>query len=109
MIGELERRLMAAQPPAEPGRAAAGTEAHHRRVAVARMAQERARTMADPDASPLRRARMRANASQRALSILAGCSRDAVSRAERGDDRVSLATWRRLATALGCDVAEIKP
>jgi transcriptional regulator with XRE-family HTH domain len=52
---------------------------------------------------------MQANVSQRALSILAGCSRDAVSRAERGDERVSLATWRRLAAALDCDVAEIKP
>jgi transcriptional regulator with XRE-family HTH domain len=66
--------------------------------------------MADPQASALRRARMEANMSQRALSILAGCSRDAVSRAERGDDRVSLATWRRLAAALGCDdVSEIRP
>lgn len=59
--------------------------------------------------SPLRRARLEANMSQRALAILASVSRDALSRAEGGDARVSLATWRRIAAALGVSVESVRP
>jgi DNA-binding XRE family transcriptional regulator len=108
MIGDLERRLRAAEAAA-PRRATAGSDGHRRRVAVSRFESERARALADPSTSRLCRARYERGMSQRALSILAGCSRDALSRAERGDPRVSLATWRRLATALQVPIDTIRP
>ena len=109
MLADLERRLATAERAAEPRRAAAGSEGHRRRVSVARFAQERDRALADPSTSALKRARLEANMSQRALSILAGCSRDTLSRSERSDPRVSLATWRRLATALNVPIDTIRP
>ncbi len=101
-LADLERRIRAAQP--EPQR---------RRNSLSRYAAEREAALASPDTTPLRRARLSAaggeGMSMRALAILAGVSRDALSRAERGDARVSDATWRRLATALGRPVEELRP
>jgi len=105
-VADLERRLRAAQPAGHQ------PEPQRRRNAVARYAAEREAALASPDLTPLRRARLTAGGagmSMRALAILAGVSRDSVSRAERGDGRVSDATWRRLATALGRPIDELRP
>ena len=66
--------------------------------------------------SALRRARglsvralARPGVSHPTLLRLEGVSRDALSRAERSDGRVSDATWRRLATALAVPVETIRP
>lgn len=109
-LAALERRLA----PPEPQRPAPRPgEPQRRRNAVARFEQERARSLADPTTSALKMMRLTADGgrgmSQASLAILAGCSRDAVSRAERGDPRTSAATLRRLASALGVSVASLRP
>ena len=105
-VADLERRLARAAGGGQP-------EPQRRRNAVSRYASEREAALASPDTSALRRARLSAaggaGMSMRALAILAGVSRDSVSRAERGDGRVSDATWRRLATALGRDIEDVRP
>jgi hypothetical protein len=83
------------------------SEPHKRRIAVARFKAERARALAD-DPTPLRRARLNAGMSADALCALAFVSRRTLNRAEReGAQSVSPATQRRLASALGCRVADL--
>jgi hypothetical protein len=64
---------------------------------VSRYAQERAAALADPNLTPLKRARLTAGdgsgMTAQALSLLSNVSRDTISRGERGD-RVSPATLR---------------
>ena len=100
-LAHLERRLAAAERR--------HSETRRRRNAVARFEQERAAALADPTTTNLRRLRLTKDGgmSQRALSILAGVSRDAISRAERDPSAVSAATLRRLASALKVSVSEI--
>lgn len=98
----LERRLAAAERR--------HSETRRRRNAVARFEQEKLAALADPSITPLKRLRLTHDGggmSQRALSILAGVSRDAISRAERDPSAVSAATLRRLAKALKVSVSEI--
>lgn len=100
-LAHLERRIAAAERR--------HGEARRRRNAVARFEQERTAALADPTITPLKRLRLTHDGgmSQRALAILAGISRDAVSRAERDPSAVSAATLRRLASALRVSVSEI--
>jgi ribosome-binding protein aMBF1 (putative translation factor) len=105
-LGQLERRLSAAErkPPRR-----AQSEPHRRRNSVARFERERTAALADPNCSPLKRARLTfegAGISTQALAILAGTSRETIRKAERGD-RVSQATLRRLATALKVSTASL--
>lgn len=88
--------------------AAAITDAHRRRISVARFEAEAEKALAR-DPSPLRRARLAARMTQRALSVLSGVSLDAVRRCEQGDPRVSARTLNRLANALGVSVSHIRP
>lgn len=99
-LADLERRLARAEPA-------------NRRNSLSRFEAEREAALAAPDTSALRRARLTAaggeGMSMRALSVLAGVSRDSISRAELGSGRVSDATWRRLAAALGRPIETIRP
>jgi transcriptional regulator with XRE-family HTH domain len=52
----------------------------------------------------LRQARERAGISQRELAERLGCTQPAVSQAEAGGASLSIATLRRFADALGCDI-----
>lgn len=99
-IADLERRLARAEP-------------QRRRNSVSRYTAEREAALADASTSALRRARLTAaggeGMSQRALAILAGVSRDSLSRAERGEGKISDATYRRLAAALDVGIETIRP
>jgi transcriptional regulator with XRE-family HTH domain len=52
----------------------------------------------------LRQAREHAGLSQRQLAERLGCTQPAVSQAEAGGAALSIATLRRFADALGCDL-----
>lgn len=87
------------------------TEAHRRRIAASRFEAQRERDLRGQP-STLRRARLTAEGgrgmSQQALAVLAGCSRDAVSRAERRDPAVSTATLRRLCAVLDVPLGDAR-
>ena len=105
-LSDLERRVSAAAP-----RVQRQPDAHRRRIAVRRFEQDRARALADPDCSAVRRARLTAAGGMTvaALAALSGVSRDTIRRAEQNDPRVSDAVWRRLASALGVRVKDVRP
>lgn len=102
MTLDLERRIRRATP----------RDVHRRRIAVAEYRRRRAAALADPNCSKLTAARYGAEMTSSALAIVAGVSRDTVRRAEAAtaeDNRLSAAVWRRLATALGCRIEDIRP
>jgi len=103
-LADLERRLATAERAHAP---AAGQPTLNRRNALARFAQEKAAALADPECSTVKRLRYEADMSASALAIMAGVSRDTLSRAERGGN-VSPASLRRIARALGVSVAALK-
>ena len=86
-------------------------DAHRTRIAAARFDAQRQRELRGQP-SALRRARLTTDGgrgmSQQALAVLAGCSRDAVSRAERRDPAVSVATLRRLCAVLDVPLSEAR-
>lgn len=87
------------------------TLTHRQRLAVAAFETHRARQLAQPNISPVRLARLNYNghgATAAAMAMLAGLSRETWRDAEAGRP-VSPRTQRKIARALGRDVADLFP
>jgi hypothetical protein len=102
-----ERNQTAYREPKPQGRRQ--SLATRRKLRAAHLARERQRAEADPDASPLRLARLRAGYSWPTLAEAAGVSLSSVARAERRPELVGPWTWSRLARALEVKAEAIQP
>jgi DNA-binding XRE family transcriptional regulator len=114
---ELNRRIQAAIARNEEAARLRRAEAQQKRareILGRRRASNLARLrreLATPDASELRRLRLRRGLSLRALAAEVGVSRTTIWRLELAPDRTHTprATWDRIALALRCDVDAIRP
>lgn len=107
----LERLRAKSGPLREPPRTRRGrrqTAATRRKLRAVHLARQRRETEADPDAPPLKRARLAAGYSWRTLAEAAAVSRNSIARAEAGRP-VGDWTWLRLARALGVKPDDIRP